>query len=110
VAALEAQAARSQQQTQVRLLRQRAGLQAQALELERLRNRQQVAALVALVALVLAVARYLATGYSPSALLHLQGGAAQRGEARPCSANTGAPVATTPSNRVGSTRLRPWTN
>jgi hypothetical protein len=59
VAALEAQATRSQQQTQVRLLRQRAGLQAQALELERLRNRQQVAALVALVAMVLTVAGYL---------------------------------------------------
>jgi signal transduction histidine kinase len=58
-AALEAQATRSQQQTQVRLLRQRAGLQAQALELERLRNRQQVATLVALVAMVLAVAGYL---------------------------------------------------
>jgi signal transduction histidine kinase len=59
VAALEAQAARSQQQTQVRLLRQRARLQAQTLELERLRNRQQVAALAALVAVVLAVASYL---------------------------------------------------
>jgi signal transduction histidine kinase len=54
VAALEFQAARSRQQIQIRLLRQRGRLQAQALELERLRNRQQVAGLGALVALVLA--------------------------------------------------------
>jgi signal transduction histidine kinase len=59
VEALEAQATRGQQQTQLRLLRQRSSLQAQALELERLRNRQQVAALAALGAGVLAVAGYL---------------------------------------------------
>jgi signal transduction histidine kinase len=54
VSALEAQAARSRQQIQIRLLRQRARLQVQALELERLRNRQQVAGLGGLVAVVLA--------------------------------------------------------
>jgi signal transduction histidine kinase len=58
-AALEAQAARNQAQIQIRLLRQRARLQAQALELERLRNRQQVAGLAALVTVALVVAGYL---------------------------------------------------
>ena len=63
VAALEAQAARSQQQVQVRLLQQRARLQAQALELERLRNRQQLAGLVALAVAGLALAGYLLWRY-----------------------------------------------
>lgn len=63
VAALEAQAARSQQQAQVRLLQQRARLQAQALELERLRNRQQVAGLAALVFAGLFLAGYLLWRY-----------------------------------------------
>jgi signal transduction histidine kinase len=63
VAAIEAQAARSQQQIQVRLLRQRASLQAQALELERLRNRQQLAGLAALVAGGLALSGYLLWRY-----------------------------------------------
>jgi signal transduction histidine kinase len=63
VAALEAQAARSQQQVQVRLLQQRARLQAQALELERLRNRQQLAGLVALALAGLALAGYLLWRY-----------------------------------------------
>jgi signal transduction histidine kinase len=63
VAALEAQAARSQQQIQVRLLRQRASLQAQTLELERLRNRQQLAGLAALVAGGLALSGYLLWRY-----------------------------------------------
>lgn len=63
VAALEAQAARTQQQAQMRLLRQRARLQAQALELERLRNRQQMAALAALAVVGLALAGYLLWRY-----------------------------------------------
>ena len=63
VAALEAQAARSQQQAQVRLLQQRARLQAQNLELERLRNRQQMAGLAGLVAAGLALAGYLLWRY-----------------------------------------------
>lgn len=63
VAALEAQAARSQQQVQVRLLQQRARLQAQNLELERLRNRQQLAGLVALAVAGLALAGYLLWRY-----------------------------------------------
>jgi signal transduction histidine kinase len=63
VAALEAQAARSQQQVQVHLLQQRARLQAQALELERLRNRQQLAGLVALAVAGLALAGYLLWRY-----------------------------------------------
>jgi signal transduction histidine kinase len=48
---------------QVRLLQQRARLQAQALELERLRNRQQLAGLVALVVAGLALAGYLLWRY-----------------------------------------------
>jgi signal transduction histidine kinase len=63
VAALEAQAARSQQQVQVRLLQQRARLQAQALELERLRNRQQMAGLASLVIAGLSLAGYLLWRY-----------------------------------------------
>jgi signal transduction histidine kinase/tetratricopeptide (TPR) repeat protein len=62
-AALEAQAARSQQQVQVRLLQQRARLQAQNLELERLRNRQQLAGLVALAVAGLTLAGYLLWRY-----------------------------------------------
>lgn len=55
VAALEAEAARSQQQTQISLLRQQARLHAQQHELERLRSRQLISGLVALAALLLTV-------------------------------------------------------
>lgn len=62
-AALQAQAARSQQQSQIRLLQQQARLQSQQQELERLRTRQQVAGLAALLALGLALGGYLLWRY-----------------------------------------------
>ena len=58
VAALEAQASRSQQQTQIRLLTQQARLQSQQQELERLRYRQGAAGLIGLAWLVLALSGY----------------------------------------------------
>lgn len=63
VAALEAQAARSQQQSQIRLLTQQARLQTQQQELDRLRYRQGAAGLIVLAWLVLALASYLLWRY-----------------------------------------------
>lgn len=63
VAALETQAANSQEQTQIRLLRQQARLQTQQQELDRLRYRQAAAVLIAVAWLVLAVAGYLLWRY-----------------------------------------------
>ena len=63
VAALEAQAARNRQQIQIRLLTQQARLQTQQQELERLRYRQGVSALIALAWLVLAASAYLLWRY-----------------------------------------------
>jgi signal transduction histidine kinase/tetratricopeptide (TPR) repeat protein len=63
VAALEAQAARSRQQIQIQLLTQQAHLQKQQQELERLRYRQGVVALMALAWVVLMVSAYLLWRY-----------------------------------------------
>jgi signal transduction histidine kinase len=63
VAALEAQAARSQEQSQIRLLRQQARLQTQQQELDRLHYRQAAAVLIAAAWLVLALAGYLLWRY-----------------------------------------------
>jgi len=57
-AARQAQATRSQQRAQIKLLRQQARLQMQELELERLRYRQGAAVLVGLALVVLAAAGY----------------------------------------------------
>ncbi|GAB3635485.1 hypothetical protein GCM10027422_10750 [Hymenobacter arcticus] len=57
-AALQAQAARSQQQTQIKLLRQQARLQTQQQELQHLRYRQGAAALVGVALVVLAAVGY----------------------------------------------------
>lgn len=62
-AALQAQASRSQQQSQIALLRQQARLQSQQQELERLQFRQTALGLAALVGLVLALAGYLLWRY-----------------------------------------------
>jgi len=62
-AALQAQAARSQQQVQIKLLRQQARLQTQQQELELLRYRQGVAALLALAWGVLLVSALLLWRY-----------------------------------------------
>ena len=59
VAILEQTYARSQQQSQIRLLTQRARLQAQQQELDRLRYHQQVAALTMLAMLLLLLGGYL---------------------------------------------------
>ncbi|MGI4762570.1 MAG: histidine kinase [Janthinobacterium lividum] len=58
VAALEEQASRSQQQTQIRLLTQQARLQSQQQELERLRYRQGAAGLMGLAWVVLGLSGY----------------------------------------------------
>lgn len=63
VAALEAQAAHSQEQSQIRLLRQQARLQTQQQELDRLHYRQAAAVLIAAAWLVLALAGYLLWHY-----------------------------------------------
>lgn len=63
VAALEAQAEHSRQRIEIDLLQQRARLQHQRQELDRLRYRQQVAGLGALVALVLALGAALLWRY-----------------------------------------------
>jgi len=62
-AALQAQAARSQQQVQIKLLRQQARLQTQQQELERLRYRQGVVALLTLAWVVLGVSAGLLWRY-----------------------------------------------
>lgn len=63
VAALEAQALRSRQQVQIKLLRQQARLQAQQQELDRLRYHQQVGALTVLGLLLLLLGGYLLWRY-----------------------------------------------
>ncbi|MVN76482.1 LPXTG cell wall anchor domain-containing protein [Hymenobacter sp. HMF4947] len=63
VAALELTYARSQQQSQIRLLTQRTRLQAQQQELDRLRYHQQVAALTILGMLLLLLGGYLLWRY-----------------------------------------------
>jgi signal transduction histidine kinase len=63
VAALQAQATRSQQQSQIRLLTQQARLQTQQQELDRLRYRQAAAGLIVLAWLVLALSGYLLWRY-----------------------------------------------
>jgi len=62
-AALQAQASRSRQQSQIALLRQQARLQSQQQELERLQFRQTALGLAALAGLVLALAGYLLWRY-----------------------------------------------
>ncbi len=63
VAALEAQAAHSQEQSQIRLLRQQARLQTQQQELDRLHYRQAAAVLIGAAWLVLGLAGYLLWRY-----------------------------------------------
>ncbi len=63
VAALEAQATHSQEQSQIRLLRQQARLQTQQQELDRLHYRQAAAVLIGGAWLVLALAGYLLWRY-----------------------------------------------
>ncbi len=63
VAALEAQAAHGQEQSQIRLLRQQARLQTQQQELDRLHYRQAAAVLIGGAWLVLALAGYLLWRY-----------------------------------------------